>query len=159
MAFSKGDTPIETLIDRLRRSEVNPMTDEFLILNVAQANMRERGPSKHHKHTVRYYTFDHRRFWFMHQAGCTAVRVRVTRSGRERDELFNKADWLGRPIAKLEVRKGTGLVASAQLILNVAHLRLHLRLRLRLQRDRDAKDCIRVVENYVEIPPISLRSR
>ena len=112
MAFSKGGPPIETLVDRLRRSEVNPMTDEFLILNVAQANMRECGPSKHHKHTVRYYTFDHRRFWCMHQAGCTAVRVRLTRSGRERDELFNKADGLGRPIAKLEVRKRTGLVAS-----------------------------------------------
>ena len=71
MAFSKGGPPIETLVDRLRRSEVNPMTDEFLILNVAQANMRECGLSKHHKHTVRYYTFDHRRFWCMHQAGCT----------------------------------------------------------------------------------------
>ena len=40
------------------------------------------------------------------------MRVRLIRSGRERDELFNKADGLGRPIAKLEVRKRTGLVAS-----------------------------------------------
>eukprot|EP00973_Karenia_brevis_P043879 6076798-Karenia_brevis.AAC.1 len=77
------------------------MTDDFLILNVVRANIRERG---RRKRSVRYYTFDHRRFWCMYHAGCRAVRVRVTRSGRDWDELFNKADGLGRPITELKKR-------------------------------------------------------
>ncbi len=81
--------------------EVDPMSDDFLILNVARANIRERGS---HKWSVRYYTFDHRRFWCMHRAGCKAVRVRVTISGRDWDEFFNKADGVGRPVTELRMR-------------------------------------------------------
>ena len=62
----------------LKQCLVNPMADDFLILNVAQANIRERHCQKR---KVRYYTFDHRRLWCMYHAGCRAVRVRVARSG------------------------------------------------------------------------------
>ena len=94
----KKGPKIETLVDKLQRSVVSPMIDDFLILNVARANIRERGS---HKRSVRYYTFDHRRLWCMYRAGCKAVRVRITRSGRDWDEFFNKADGLGRPATDL----------------------------------------------------------
>ncbi len=98
----RNGVPIETLVDKLKQSLVNPMTGDFLILNVARANIRERRSCKR---SVRYYTFDHRRLWCMYHAGCRAVRVRVTRSGRDWDEFFNKADGLGRLVTELEVRE------------------------------------------------------
>ena len=41
------------------------------------------------KRSVRYYTSDYRRLWCMYDAGCRAVRVRVTRSGRVWNEYFD----------------------------------------------------------------------
>ena len=69
-----------------KQSLVNPMSDDFLILNVARANIRQRASCKR---SVRYYTSDYRRLWCMYDAGFRAVRVRVTRSARVWNEYFD----------------------------------------------------------------------
>ena len=88
--------PIQQLVDKLRTGVADPMLDEELIISVAKVNIRTQG--------TRYYTFDHRRLWCMHWGGCRALRVRIRICGPTVDEMFNKADGLGRPLQMLKVR-------------------------------------------------------
>ena len=92
----KNGAPWLWLIDDIKKSMVDPLRDRRLILNVAMANIRHVG--------TRYYTFDHRRLHCMYRAGCKAIRVRIVFCGRTCNELFNKADNLGRDVTRLRVR-------------------------------------------------------
>ena len=57
---------------------VDPMKDDFLILNVGVADLRGTGQ--------RFYTFDHRRTYAMVRAGCLTARFRIRLRGPSFDE-------------------------------------------------------------------------
>jgi hypothetical protein len=97
--FYNGD-PLLSLIQKLESGELDPMTTDWLILRVAACRVHD----YQNQATVRYYTFDHRRLWCMHRAGCDSVRVRIALCGPEFDELVMKADNLGRRISEVKMR-------------------------------------------------------
>ena len=62
------------LTKQLRDGRVHALNDDFLILNVILASIRQhRGPRAGRR--LVYYTLDHRRLKCMKDAGCTQVRV------------------------------------------------------------------------------------
>eukprot|EP00930_Biecheleria_cincta_P055067 TRINITY_DN4143_c0_g1_i1.p1 TRINITY_DN4143_c0_g1~~TRINITY_DN4143_c0_g1_i1.p1 ORF type:complete len:802 (-),score=115.70 TRINITY_DN4143_c0_g1_i1:315-2720(-) len=91
----KDGTPLCKLIEDLKQGAQDPMREPHLILNAAMASV----PTSSRRHAPRetfYWTYDHRRFYCMQQAGCATVRLRIKLSGRAVDELFSKArDALG----------------------------------------------------------------
>ena len=62
----------------LQGKVVDPMKDDFLILNVGVADLRGTGQ--------RFYTFDHRRTYAMVRAGCLTARFRIRLRGPSFDE-------------------------------------------------------------------------
>lgn len=88
---------LESTKSDLLNGVIDPMRDDFLILNVAAAHVR--GES-----TLRYYTYDHRRAWCMHEAGVSKVRLRLVLIGPSFDEFVRKADGLGKRIVELRLR-------------------------------------------------------
>ena len=99
----KDGTPIQELIDQLRKKYVDPMIDDFLIINVGVASVRAHG---HRKRFTRYYALDHRRSYCMAKAGCSRIRVRIVPEfcGKRFNEFASKADGLGRPLLEVRVR-------------------------------------------------------
>ena len=75
------------------------MTTDSLIVAVARIG---RGRQR----STRFYTFDHRRLWYMYQAGCSSIRVKI-KPGFSRghfDEFVSKADGLRKKVDELRVR-------------------------------------------------------
>lgn len=99
--FRNGQ-PLDNLIEKLRNSAVDPMTDDFLILNVAVAKIRI-GSVRH----VRYLAYDHRRLWCMYHAGCQQIRVRIKPGmyGPHFDELVRKSNGICRKITEVVKRE------------------------------------------------------
>ena len=64
---------LQDLIEQLRSKETDPMTDDFLIINVIQASVR----FDRRSYKEVWYTLDHRRLKCMKDAGCTECRVRI----------------------------------------------------------------------------------
>ena len=66
-ATDSDGRPIQQLVEQLRTGVADPMLDEERIISVAKVNIRTQ--------CNRCYTFDHRRLWCMHWAGCRALRL------------------------------------------------------------------------------------
>ncbi|CAK0892228.1 unnamed protein product [Prorocentrum cordatum] len=102
----KDGSRLEQLVKELKDGKVDPMTDDFLVLNVASAKVRCRPGSQRSETVSRFYTFDHRRLWCMVQAGCRRIRLRIKPgfSGKAFNEFASKAEGLGRRITDVRVR-------------------------------------------------------
>ena len=92
---------LQQLVALLEVAQDIPMCEPFLILRGVLACMRCPTGGRVRRH----YTFDHRRLWCMHMAGCSKLRFEVVLPGPLVDETFSQADGIGRPAHELKVRK------------------------------------------------------
>eukprot|EP00928_Gymnodinium_smaydae_P045971 TRINITY_DN30596_c0_g2_i1.p1 TRINITY_DN30596_c0_g2~~TRINITY_DN30596_c0_g2_i1.p1 ORF type:complete len:328 (+),score=39.68 TRINITY_DN30596_c0_g2_i1:252-1235(+) len=96
---------LESLIAACEENPNLPMEDDNLIISGALANVRLwNHRERRHEVVKRFFTFDHRRLWCFYQAHCRRLRFKVKVTGRYIDEMYSKADGLGRPVWELIVR-------------------------------------------------------
>ena len=93
--FRDGRT-LEEVISELESGSRHPLHDDFLILNVGLARLREPGTLRGRRKKLVYFSFDHRRLYCLkHVANstqsCRRVRVRIRLCGRSFDEFVGKA--------------------------------------------------------------------
>lgn len=87
----RNGTGLEDLIAQLQAGEVDPMRTNWLVLDMARASWYDRPTNSH---ITRYYTFDHRRFYCMWQAGFEKIRARIVLENSFFNDFARKADSL-----------------------------------------------------------------
>ena len=94
---------LQQLIDLLEAGSDLPMRELFSILRGILVCVRSPTGSW----VRQFYTFDHRRLWCMHMAGCPKLRVEVELAGPLVDEMFRKTNGIGckRPNAAVYYNK------------------------------------------------------